>query len=171
MEKREIWAIINVEDVIRNTNVEKVMACYDFKQWEKDEIKSLSNTSNESLNEFRWKYVAETLEITNKCFSDVGYLVKDLIEDIKMGYHKVSEDLINLDIEQMDKVNSYFDEIEILNFEYKPLRDYETNNITSIEIFYMENDNISEEVKNREIEELIAALELTNIYKKSKIAC
>lgn len=170
MKKREIWAIIKVEDVLKYTSVNKVMKCYDLKPWEKKEILSLENSTNKSLNEFRWEYVSGTLELTNDCFSDVGYLVKDLIEDIKMGYHKVSDDIIDLDVEQMDKVNNYFDEVKILNFEYEPLRDYCTNKITYVEIYY-NNDDISDEIKSKEINELISFLELDNIYKTNKVAC
>ena len=170
MEKREIWAIIKVEDVLKYTNVEKVMKCYDLKVWEKQEILSLKNSTNKSLNEFRWEYLSGTLELTNECFSDVGYLVKDLIEDVKMGYHRVSDDIIDLDVERMDELNNYFDEVEILNFEYEPLRDYNTNKITHNEIYYS-NNKISDEVKSDEINELISFLELDNIYKINKVAC
>lgn len=170
MEKREIWAIIKVEDVLKHTSVEKVMKCYDLKSWEKEEILSLKNSTNKSLNEFRWEYVSGTLELTNDCFADMGYLVKDLIEDIKMGYHRVSDDIIDLDVEQMDKLNDYFDEVKMLNFEYEPLRDYNTNKVTHIEIYYR-NNTVSDEVKSAEINELISFLELDNIYKINKVAC
>lgn len=170
MKKREIWAIIKVEDVVKHTDVNKVMKCYDLKMWEKQEILALKNSTYKSLNEFRWEYISGTLELTNDCFSDVGYLVKDLIEDIKMGYHKVSDDIINLDVEEMDKLNNYFDKIEIANFEYEPLRDYHTNKITHIEIYY-DRDDISNDVKCNEINELIEFLELDNIYKINKVAC
>lgn len=159
MEKREIRAIINIEDVIKNTDVSKVLRCYDFKQWEQEEILSLNNDTNMSLNEFRWEYVRGTLELTDSNFLDIGFMVKDLIEDIKMGYHNVSDDLVIKDIENSEKVHEMYNDLSVMAFEYEPLRNYETQKITHIEIYYREG-LIPESKKEEEITELLTYLEL-----------
>lgn len=159
MKKREKWAIIDVVEVIKGTSVEKVMKCYDFKSWERDEILNIENNTNLTLNEFRWDYVRGTLEITDETFSDIGYMVKDLIEDIKMGYHRISDKDILMDIENSDKVNNLYNDAKEMKFEYIPYRDYETNEICAIEIYYDDNE-LSYSEKEREIQELFTYLEL-----------
>lgn len=147
MNSREIWAIINVVDVLKNTDVEKVLNCYDFENWEISELMSLKNNTDLSLNEFRWKYARETLEITDGSLCEEGLMVRDLIEDIKMGYYKYRE--TNLDEDNLDA----------LGFEFDLYRDFETSKISMIHIYY-DDSNIDYERKVKEIDELISFLNL-----------
>lgn len=148
MNNKELWAVINVVDVLRNTEVEKVLNCYDFKEWEIQELMSLENDTELSLNEFRWKYIRETLEITDIDLCEEGLMVRDLIEDIKMGYNKYDEYMVN-------------DEpIKEMNFDFELYRDFETSKVSVIHIYY-DNPNITYEKKVEEIEELMSFLNLS----------
>lgn len=159
MNKKEILSVISVGDVIKKTDVRKVMRCYDFQEWEVKELLSLQNNTIKSINEFRWEYVRGTLMINNDIFADMGVLVRDLIDDIKMGYHRVSNDVIYADINNKESVTLELDNIKPMNFEYKPLVDYRTNRITHIEISY-EKGKIGLREKKREIKELLNYLDL-----------
>lgn len=148
MNNKELWAVINVADVLRNTEVEKVLNCYDFKDWEIKELMSLENDTELGLNEFRWKYIRETLQITDVDLCEEGLMVRDLIEDIKMGYNKYDEYMVN-------------DEpIKEMNFDFELYRDFETSKISVIHIYY-DNPNITYEEKMEEIEELMSFLNLS----------
>lgn len=161
MNKKELWAIINVNDVVRNTDVEKVLKCYDFKTWEKEEILNVKNDTDLSLNEFRWNYIKETLEITDSRLNEVGCMVRDLIDDIKMGYHRLSDEDILKDIENDYEISNIYDKAKGMHFEYQPFRDYETCNISMLHI-YFDCDDLSFDEKKAEIEELISYLQLDN---------
>lgn len=159
MNNKEIVSIISVEDVIKKTDVRKVMRCYDFQKWEVDELLSLNNDTPKSINEFRWEYVRGTLMINNDIFTDMGILVRDLIDDIKMGYHRVGNQIIYDDVNNKNDITSNFDNIESMKFEYKPLTDYRTGRITHIEISY-EKNKVNAREKKKEIKELLNYLDL-----------
>lgn len=147
MNEKEIWAIISVDDVLKNTEVEKVLNCYDFADWEISEMMALENNTGLSLNEFRWKYTRETLEITNESLCEEGLMVRDLIEDIKMGYHKYSESEINEG------------NVETMNFEFDLYRDFETSKVSMIHIYYYDT-TIDYDKKLKEVTELLTFLNL-----------
>lgn len=155
MNNKELWAIINISEVLKNTEVEKVLNCYDFAEWEINELMSLKNDTELSLNEFRWKYIRETLEITDEDLCEEGLMVRDLIEDIKMGYHKYEEYMLKGHV------------MKEMNFEFELYRDFETSKISIIHIYY-EDTNISSEEKRKEIDELLSFL---NLDKKTNILC
>ena len=158
MKNREIWLMVDVKDVVKNVEVEKALKCYDFKAWEREEILNLKNNTELSLNEFRWDYVRGTLEITDSNFKDIGIMVKDLIEDIKMGYHRISDDEILKDIENSNNINSILDNAEEMKFEYIPYRDYETGRVSTIAIYY--DKECTYEEKEKEINEICEYLNL-----------
>ena len=159
MKKRETWAIIDIKDIVKNTDVRKVLRCYDFKPWENNELMSLKNNTNLSVNEFRWEQARGTLEITNEEFRDIGIMARDLIDDIKMGFHKIEEDNITYDIANKDSFNEGNFDTKIMNFEYIPYRDYENNYISVIEI-YFDNKDVTKETKKAELKELFSYLGL-----------
>lgn len=159
MNNKEILLNISVGDVVKKTNVAKVMRCYDFKKWEVDELFLLENNTSKSLNEFRWEYVKETLMINNSIFNDMGILVRDLIDDVKMGYHRLSSELIYSDIANKDNITENLNSVTSMKFEYKPLIDYRTGMISHIEIYYAKG-TVGAVEKKREIRELLSYLEL-----------
>ena len=169
MNKKEIWAVIDIEDVIRGTDVIKVMNCYDFKLWEREEMMALPNASSKSLNEFRWEYVRETLEITNEKYNDIGLMVLDLIADIKMGFHRISEDLVLEDIENSYTLNNTYNNVSAMSFEYLPLRDYATGDIKQIEIYY-EGSSLDIEKKVDEVNEILEFLAVDGLKLYGRIA-
>lgn len=145
MNNKEIWAIISIDEVLKYTEVEKVIGCYDFEQWEIDELMKLQNNTSLSLNEFRWMYLKETLEITDCTLSEEGFMVRDLIDDFKMGYNESGK----------------CDNLAIKHFEYELYRDFETLKINNICIYYY-NDDIDFEMKKNEVLDLISYLGLNN---------
>ena len=157
--------LISVENLIQKTSIDKIMKCYDFKKWEVEEVLSLENTSECSLNEFRWNYVLETLQLTQN-ISDIGQIAIDLIGDIQMGYHKVPHNVIYADIEGDDEALSKYD-FDSLKFGFKPLVNKDTGKLEYIELFYM--NDIDGALIDSEIKEVLEYLEIIQTKKNIEI--
>lgn len=151
--------IIDVKDVIRNTPIEKVARCYDFKKCEIDEIVSLKNKTDLTLNEFRWGEVRDILEIVNDKFKDMGIIVKELIEDIQMGYHRLSDEDISYDIEHKFEINDIYEAANPMRFNFDVIRDCGTNSITRVCV-YFDDDNLTDTEMFEEFKEILEYLEL-----------
>lgn len=166
MNNKELWAVLKVKDVVEKTEIEKVLKCYDFKKWEVEELLSIKCEDEISLNAFRWNYARETLAITDESMTEVGFMVRDLIEDIKMGYYILSnQEFFEYQIEvlsdiQLSNKNRFEDKVKEMNFDFELFRDFNTSEISLIHIYYNEDVDLSYDDKKNEITTLLDYLNL-----------
>lgn len=145
---------LSIEDILENVDVERVARSFNLKSWEVEELLNLENTSEWSLNKFRLINLYETLKEMNPALSDIGLMIRDVLEDVLMGYDEIDSSVLQEEVDNELTEATY--DLKTKHFDFELLTEMWSGEIKCIHVFHDKNCSLSEEAKQEEYNKILS---------------